>query len=907
MKGDNVKSIIKELLDTGKLRSAINVYEMMEGDSETLLLFTHKIFDYSERELLPNFLLPKIHELPFSIRPIVLSSLLNLSEMAGSISNMQKCLHELIQLGLNEVFVCECQNNNLANNYFDILMKCFLYDYAYDFIQKIDDIKKNSFLETYESIISFFKENNLCVDDLKVYIHSICNNISIEFNKPVVIFKLPPNFYDNALGGTSDFYPLNLLKELRQSGDYDIVVSPQFSMPGPSISFPYNLSEHILAIIDHHKYSSGKDKIKFIHLKMMHKRSHFLVNLQGYSGWMRNLLEGDIEEEDITSFFLEHQKKWLDNKVVNPYGDFILVPLQIQADSVQKLSELSIVDMLKEILSFFSKETIVITRHPKCRDKELTKYLDNLSGQKFSNVIISQEKTSEILPHCKFVILCNSSVGWDAILALKPIISFGFSEYSSVTHNVRSASDLLSLDFNHIDSYIVKYPEYFYKFWKYNTFSKSEIVKQIIFLIRDENKKKRDDMLGMGLFEDNIVVKSQLRGTNVIGTYTYIDASSELTNAIIGRYCVIKENVKIGKINFFQKSFSNHFFTFSDTDVFSDDFYSSIKTKKEFYERNKVTFIGHDVMIHDQSVIMEGVSVGNGAIILPNSTVVKDVESYEIVGGNPAVHIGYKFNIGDRLKLEKSQWWLYDFSDILSKQKTRAKTENYDYRDSELINKLFLLDKNKKLNVLCSYGSPCEQGLKKTWPKKLIVGPSHVYIWQQLYLEGKSEIPKDAFIFPTNAASATSENIMKLLEWGALNFEEVIYFVPDFRIGNAGLKYLDGKFISPYELNEQNDLIGYNMAISFLDQLAQYKNIKMLFWCLYGREFFNRKNLQYVDDSGNYNHPVWNYKNIRERYVENILDIDESIFNFDSDVHQKTIHPNLKCYDKLKIIIDSIV
>lgn len=39
---------------------------------------------------------------------------------------------------------------------------------------------------------------------------------------------------------------------------------------------------------------------------------------------------------------------------------------------------------------------------------------------------------------------------------------------------------------------------------------------------------------------------------------------------------------------------------------------------------------------------MSGVKIGKGAIVAAGSVVVKDVKSYSIVGGNPAMHIKYR-------------------------------------------------------------------------------------------------------------------------------------------------------------------------------------------------------------------------------------------------------------------------
>ena len=46
--------------------------------------------------------------------------------------------------------------------------------------------------------------------------------------------------------------------------------------------------------------------------------------------------------------------------------------------------------------------------------------------------------------------------------------------------------------------------------------------------------------------------------------------------------------------------------------------------------------IGNNVFIFSNVMIMPGVEISDGAIILPGSVVTKNVESYTVVGGNPA-------------------------------------------------------------------------------------------------------------------------------------------------------------------------------------------------------------------------------------------------------------------------------
>lgn len=56
------------------------------------------------------------------------------------------------------------------------------------------------------------------------------------------------------------------------------------------------------------------------------------------------------------------------------------------------------------------------------------------------------------------------------------------------------------------------------------------------------------------------------------------------------------------------------------------------------------TVIGDDVWFGMDALIMPGVTIGDGAIIGARSVVVRDVEPYTIVGGNPAKPIKKRFD-----------------------------------------------------------------------------------------------------------------------------------------------------------------------------------------------------------------------------------------------------------------------
>lgn len=67
--------------------------------------------------------------------------------------------------------------------------------------------------------------------------------------------------------------------------------------------------------------------------------------------------------------------------------------------------------------------------------------------------------------------------------------------------------------------------------------------------------------------------------------------------------------------------------------------------------------IGNDVFVGNFATFMSGVHVGDGAIIAAGAHVVKNVEPYTIVGGNPAKLIKKRFTDEQIHALLKIKWW----------------------------------------------------------------------------------------------------------------------------------------------------------------------------------------------------------------------------------------------------------
>ena len=143
-----------------------------------------------------------------------------------------------------------------------------------------------------------------------------------------------------------------------------------------------------------------------------------------------------------------------------------------------------------------------------------------------------------------------------------------------------------------------------------------------------------------------------------VGKYTYGHENIKImswgsdSKLIIGSFCSIADKVKI----FLD---GNHridwITTFPFTHIHQDIF--KLDNKTDHPKSNGDVIIGNDVWIGHESTIMSGVKIGDGAVIAANSVVVKDVEPYTIVGGNPAKVIKKRFSDDIINNLLELKWW----------------------------------------------------------------------------------------------------------------------------------------------------------------------------------------------------------------------------------------------------------
>lgn len=158
-------------------------------------------------------------------------------------------------------------------------------------------------------------------------------------------------------------------------------------------------------------------------------------------------------------------------------------------------------------------------------------------------------------------------------------------------------------------------------------------------------------------FEENTKIFNNVRMDHCkVGRHSYIGSYSAIMNCKIGRFCSIAPHTMIGLgIHPVAEnvSLSPVFYRFPAPT-------GTCWVKKNNIEEYKSILIGNDVWIGARAIVIDGIKIGNGAVIAAGAVVTKDVPPYAIVGGVPAKIIRYRFDPEIIAELEKRQWWNKD-------------------------------------------------------------------------------------------------------------------------------------------------------------------------------------------------------------------------------------------------------
>jgi virginiamycin A acetyltransferase len=163
-------------------------------------------------------------------------------------------------------------------------------------------------------------------------------------------------------------------------------------------------------------------------------------------------------------------------------------------------------------------------------------------------------------------------------------------------------------------------------------------------------------------------LKNNIKNPNIIvGDYTYYDDFENIENfeknvkyhfdfvgdkLIIGKFCMIASGVTfiMNGANHLTNALTTYPFA-----IFGNGWENAMEGK--LYPQKGDIIIGNDVWIGYNATIMAGVTIGDGAIIAANATVIKNVSPYSIVGGNPGIEIKKRFSEQTITKLLEIKWW----------------------------------------------------------------------------------------------------------------------------------------------------------------------------------------------------------------------------------------------------------
>lgn len=124
-----------------------------------------------------------------------------------------------------------------------------------------------------------------------------------------------------------------------------------------------------------------------------------------------------------------------------------------------------------------------------------------------------------------------------------------------------------------------------------------------------------------------------------IGNYNYVGMYSYLNHVKMGNYCSISGYVTIGAME--------HDYNGVSTSTFLN--------KNGYNDRQ--TTIGNDVWIGAQTVVRQGISIGDGAVIGANTFVNKDIPPYAIAFGSPVKIYKYRFGDEEVKRIIESGFW----------------------------------------------------------------------------------------------------------------------------------------------------------------------------------------------------------------------------------------------------------
>jgi len=167
-----------------------------------------------------------------------------------------------------------------------------------------------------------------------------------------------------------------------------------------------------------------------------------------------------------------------------------------------------------------------------------------------------------------------------------------------------------------------------------------------------------------------VFLKPHITRSNIlVGDYTYYDSpthpetfqddnvlyhyEAQGDRLVIGKYCALAHGVT------FIMNGANHRMDGITTypfPIFGADWAQHMDLLSNLPSRGD-TRVGHDVWMGMETLVMPGVTIGDGAIIAARTVVSSDVPPYTVFAGNPGRVVRNRFNAKDTARLQAVAWW----------------------------------------------------------------------------------------------------------------------------------------------------------------------------------------------------------------------------------------------------------
>lgn len=262
-----------------------------------------------------------------------------------------------------------------------------------------------------------------------------------------IIVHVPAQAKEDNLPSVRRFYQ-RLLDALARHG-FD-VATPDQLFPPPSQT---ELAPDRLHITYHTRHTGAN----VINVKIGYLPDYFYFDDSGYSGWSmlagRDLQAG-VADGDAEAYYARRVLPWVRagrSKYAQPplspnmlAPGYVAIFTQVQGDLVLDLARHESRDMVTAVLREARQLGIpaVLKLHPRCTDANFRAFAFDAARQ--YGAAIAHLNVHQIIAGARCVAVVNSGAGFEALCHLKPVLSFGASDYETAATPIHSLTELAS-------------------------------------------------------------------------------------------------------------------------------------------------------------------------------------------------------------------------------------------------------------------------------------------------------------------------------------------------------------------------------------------------------------------------------------------------------------------------------